>query len=121
MIDVEMPPSYKKYFQELDEKVNKLYKIAEEARKKGLDPTSEPEPKITRDIAERVEKLIGPEGITERMRELGAMDRRAMSFKVARESSLGKYCGIATTNHKDVCIMVQQKLDDLEISRFGRL
>jgi len=91
LIDVEMPPSYKKYFQELDEKVNKLYKIAEEAREKGLDPTSEPEPKITRDIAERVEKLIGPEGITERMRELGAMDRRAMSFKVAREIALGKF------------------------------
>ena len=91
MIDVEMPPSYKKYFQELDEKVNKLYKIAEEAREKGLDPTSEPEPKITRDIAERVEKLIGPEGITERMRELGAMERRAVSFKVARETALGKF------------------------------
>jgi len=86
-----MPPVYKKYFQELDEKVNEVYDIAKNARRKGLDPELEPEPELTRDIAERIEKLIGPEGITERMRELDGMDRRAMSFKVAREIALGKF------------------------------
>ncbi len=91
MIDVEMPPHYKEYFTELENKLNKLYKVAEEARSKGLDASLEVDAKITRDIAERIEKLIGPPGITERMRELVDLDRREMSFKIAREIALGRF------------------------------
>jgi DNA polymerase II large subunit len=91
LINVESSPSYKRYFKELDEKVNVLYNIAKKARSRGLDPELEPEPKITKDIAERVEKLIGPQGISKRMRELGEIDRREMSFKVAREIALGRF------------------------------
>ena len=56
-----------------------------------MDPTLEPEPQITQDIAERVEKLIGPPGIGERIRELEGMDRREMAFKVAEEIVLGRF------------------------------
>lgn len=91
MIDVEMPPHYKEYFTELEAKLNKLYKVAEEARAKGLDASLEVDAKITTDIAERIEKLIGPEGITERMRELANLDRREMSFKIAQEIALGRF------------------------------
>jgi DNA polymerase II large subunit len=86
-----MPPGYKNYFSELEEKLNKLYQVAERARSLGLDASLEVEPKITNDIAERIEKLIGPPGITERMRELSDMDRREMSFKVAQEIALGRF------------------------------
>ena len=86
-----MPPGYRHYFTELEEKINNLYKIAEKARSQGLDASLEVEPKITNDIAERIEKLIGPPGITERMRELSTMDRREMSFKVAQEIALGRF------------------------------
>lgn len=91
MIDVEMPPAYKRYFTELEDKLNELYEIARIARAKGLDTSLEPDSKITTDIAERIEKLIGPKGITERMRELEGMDRREMSFQIAREITLGRF------------------------------
>jgi DNA polymerase II large subunit len=91
LIDVKMPPSYEKYFTELETKLNKLYKLASEARAKGLDASLEVDAKITVDIAERIEKLIGPPGITQRMRELEDMDRREMSFKIAQEIALGRF------------------------------
>jgi DNA polymerase II large subunit len=91
LIEVEMPPTYKRYFMELEDKLKQLYEVAEKARAKGMDTTLEPEPEITTDIAERVEKLIGPKGITQRMRELEDMDRREMSFKIAQEIALGRY------------------------------
>ena len=91
MIEVEMPPTYRRYFEELEDKLIQLYEVAGKARAKGLDATLEPEPEITADIAERVEKLIGPQGITQRMRELEDMDRREMSFKIAQEIALGRY------------------------------
>jgi DNA polymerase II large subunit len=86
-----MPPQYEKYFAELEDKLNNLYNIAQEARTKGLDASLEVDAKITEDIAERIEKLIGPPGITDRMRELEGMDRREMSFKIALEISLGRF------------------------------
>ena len=55
-----MPPTYRRYFEELEDKLIQLYEVAKKARAKGLDATLEPEPEITADIAERVEKLIGP-------------------------------------------------------------
>jgi len=91
LIDVKMPPQYKEYFAELENKLHRLYKIAEEARAKGFDASLEVDAKITTDIAERIEKLIGPPGITKRMRELSSMDRREMSFKIAQEIALGRF------------------------------
>ena len=91
MIEVEMPPAYTRYFTELEDKLNQLYEVAGKARARGLDATLEPEPEVTTDIAERIEKLIGPKGITQRMRELEGMDRREMSFKIAQEIALGRY------------------------------
>jgi DNA polymerase II large subunit len=91
LIQVEMPPAYEKYFTELEEKLNKLYDVAKEARAKGLDAALKPEPEITTDIADRIEKLIGPPGITQRMRELEGMNRQDMSFKIATEIALGRF------------------------------
>ena len=91
MIDVKMPPQYEKYFAELENKLNRLYEVASEARGKGLDASLEVDAKITVDIAERIEKLIGPPGITQRMRELEDMDRRDMSIKIAQEIALGRF------------------------------
>jgi len=91
LIDVQMPPAYKTYFKELEDKLNSLYRVAEEARAKGLDADLKPEPAITTDIADRIEKLIGPPGITQRMRELEGMDRQEMSFKIAQEITLGRF------------------------------
>ena len=86
-----MSKEYEEYFKSLEDGVNDLYDVARRARAKGLDPVMEPEPQITQDIAERIEKLIGPPGITERRRELGDMNRRMMAFKVAEDIALGRF------------------------------
>jgi len=86
-----MTPEYRAYFSELEEKVATLYEIAGKAKAKGLDASKEPEPQITHDIAERVEKMLGPPGLTTRLRELEGMDRREMAFKIAEEITLGHF------------------------------
>src|SRR5256886_7200550 len=52
-----------------DEK-NRQYSLATLARSKGLDPSAKVESQTTYDLAERVEKAVGPVGIAERIREL---------------------------------------------------
>ena len=86
-----MSKEYKAYFQSLQAGVAQQYKIATEARAKGLDPVLEVESKKTNDIAERIESMIGPPGVGDRMRELGSMDRREMGFKIAEEIALGRF------------------------------
>lgn len=86
-----MSPEYREYFRSIQRGIDELYEVAKKARSKGLDPALEPEPLITQDIAERIEKLIGPMGIGERIRQLGGMDRREMAFKVAEEIVLGRF------------------------------
>ncbi len=86
-----MTPEYRAYFEELEAKLAALYEVAARAKSKGLDASTEPEPQITRDIAERVEKMLGPPGLTARMRELEGMDRREMAFKIAEEVTLGRF------------------------------
>ncbi|MCX6655247.1 MAG: DNA polymerase II large subunit, partial [Candidatus Bathyarchaeota archaeon] len=91
MSQLRMTPEYKTYFDDLEAKLAKLYEVAGEAKRKGLDASTEPEPQITHDIAERVEKMLGPPGLTARMRELEGMDRREMAFKIAEEITLGRF------------------------------
>jgi len=58
------------YFLEIEQRVKKIYDIAQQARRKGLDPSMDVESPIAKDLAGRVETLIGPEGIAKRIREL---------------------------------------------------
>jgi DNA polymerase II large subunit len=85
-------PEYSRYFCALQGGLNSLYEVACRAREKGLDPKLKPEPKITIDIAERVEQLVGPMGVGARIRELSeSMDRREMAFKIAEEVVYGRF------------------------------
>ncbi len=59
-----------KYFTSIQQNVDHCYKIAEEARQKGLDPEIFVESPQAKDLAGRVEKLVGPEGIAEVIRKL---------------------------------------------------
>ena len=67
---VEMSKEMESYFEDLQRKVNKCYDLAEEARKKGLDPENYVESPQAKDLAGRVEKLVGPEGVAEVIRTL---------------------------------------------------
>ncbi len=58
------------YFNALQEEINSCYQVAERARKKGLDPELFVESPQARDLAGRVEKLVGPAGVANVIREL---------------------------------------------------
>ena len=76
----------------LEEEVNKLYKIAMDARVKGLDPELEPEIHLAKDVAGKVEGLIGIKGIAKRIQSLGEqMDRENVAFKIAQEVASGRF------------------------------
>ncbi len=80
------------YFQTLREKFGEIYDLARQARAKGHDPSDVPEPLVTLDVAERVEKAVGPAGVATRIRELSLlMIRELVALKIAEEISLGKF------------------------------
>ncbi len=58
------------YFEKIQNEVNRCYGIAEKARKKGLDPELVVESPQAKDLAGRVEKLVGPIGVAEVIRKL---------------------------------------------------
>ena len=82
------------YFQLLEAMFSEAYSIALEARSKGLDPEAEPESRVTMDLAERVEKSVGPMGVAARIRELSSlMPREEVAFKIAEEIVEGAFQG----------------------------
>jgi DNA polymerase II large subunit len=68
----------KEYFRVLDAQVEKQYDIAGAARKKGIDPSHEVEAQPTRNMAERVEGLVGPKYIADEI-------KKAQEEKIPRE------------------------------------
>jgi DNA polymerase II large subunit len=95
------------YFQMLEEKVQDLYAIAIKARAKGLDPKTEPEIHLAKDVAGKVEGLIELKGIADRVRTLTEkMDRENVAFKIAQEVAMGRFCpeGISEEEQADKAI-----------------
>ncbi len=88
---LKLSKEYEAYYSRLREALEHLYEIAGKARAKGLDPVTRPESELTEDMAERVEKLVGPPGIAKRIRELESMDRYEMAFKIAEEIIYGRF------------------------------
>lgn len=80
------------YFSSLKEGLNNAYAIASQARSRGFDPVSEIEVKIAKDVAARVEGIVGPPGITEIIRDMekGGMARESIAFEVARKLAAGE-------------------------------
>ena len=58
------------YFNQIQKQVDKCYSIGEQARQKGFDPELDVESPQAKDLAGRVEKLVGPQGVAEVIREL---------------------------------------------------
>ena len=80
------------YFQRLKDQLDRIYDLARQARAKRLDPAPEPESLVTHDVAERVEKAVGPTGVAARIRELSAaMQRELVALKIAEDIALGKF------------------------------
>ena len=80
------------YFDRLEADTHHLYDIANEARSKGLDVETKTEVPLAKDLAERVEGLVGPEGVANRIKELEKdMDRESVAFEIAAEIASGKF------------------------------
>jgi len=91
-----------KYFNELSKEIEVNYKVASEARAKGLDPVDKGEVPLAMTMAAKVVRLISTvypqldnEDIINRVLELekqyGALES-SVSFKIAEEIALEKYC-----------------------------
>ena len=85
----------REYFDLLERGLQDAMSLAQEARRKGLDPTTEVEVPLAVDLAERVEKLIGIPGIASRIREMEAqgMSREEAALAIGidfAEGRLGK-------------------------------
>ncbi len=83
------------YFEHLQQGLKNAMQIAQAARSRGLDPTTDVEIPLAVDLAERVEKLIGIPGIAVRIRELEekGMSREEAALAIGidfAEGRLGK-------------------------------
>ncbi|MDD1744695.1 MAG: DNA polymerase II large subunit, partial [Candidatus Methanoperedens sp.] len=79
------------YFSTLETELNRAIEIANSARRNGADPKPEIEIPIAKDLADRVEKLIGVEGVAKRLRELeSSMSREEASLQLGVEVASGK-------------------------------
>ncbi len=89
-----IPPEFAEYYARIVEKVKEEHRIASEARKKLGTIIDEVETIIAEDMAERVELLVGPEGIAEKIRSLKKkLSRERLAFKLAEDiiyTSIGK-------------------------------
>ena len=80
------------YFDRLEAETHHLYEIANEARSKGFDVETETEVPLAKDLAERVEGLVGPKGVAERIKNLEKeLDRESVAFEIAAEIASGEF------------------------------
>jgi len=74
------------YFESLEAEADKLYDLARKAKLKGYDIDTEPEIPRAKDLAERVDGLVGPKGIADRIKELeDEISREEVAFQIASE------------------------------------
>lgn len=82
----------KAYFESLQREIDRAYEIARKARAQGKDPSLEVEVPQATDMAGRVESLVGPPGVAERIRELvKEYGKEIAALKVVDEIIGGKF------------------------------
>ena len=76
------------YFEGIERELDKAYDAARAARAKGFDPAPDVEVKRTRDMAERVERLLDVPGVANEIRELaGKLNREELSIEIAKRTA----------------------------------
>ena len=83
----EMSKKMEEYFREIQTQVDQCYSTAEKARQKGFDPELFVESPQAKDLAGRVEKLVGPKGVAEVIRNLKSkgLKEDELVFKVVSD------------------------------------
>ncbi|WP_252701352.1 DNA polymerase II large subunit [Natronosalvus vescus] len=83
------------YFERLESRLDEAFDVAETAKQRGGDPKPEVEIPVAKDMADRVENILGIEGVAERVRELeGQMSREEAALALAEDfadGSVGEY------------------------------
>jgi len=84
-----------RYFETLETELERAMDVAERARERGGDPKPEVEIPTARDMADRVENILGIDGVAERVRELeGEMSREEAALELVEdfvEGTVGDY------------------------------
>ncbi|WP_297535214.1 DNA-directed DNA polymerase II large subunit [Thermococcus sp.] len=85
-------PEMKAYFESLQREIDRAYEIARKARSQGKDPSLDVEVPQATDMAGRVESLVGPPGVAERIRELvKEYGKELAALKIVDEIIEGKF------------------------------
>jgi DNA polymerase II large subunit len=86
-----MRPEDERYFEGLESQLDDAFDVAEEAKTRGGDPEPEVEIPVAKDMADRVENILGIEGVAERVRELeGEMSREEAALELAEDFAEGR-------------------------------
>jgi len=75
-----------RYFERLENPLEDAFEVAREAKRRGGDPKPEVEIPTARDMADRVENILGIDGVAERVRELeGEMSREEAALELVTD------------------------------------
>ncbi|MDR5674560.1 DNA polymerase II large subunit [Halalkaliarchaeum sp. AArc-GB] len=90
-----MRPDDERYFERIESRLEEAFDRAEAAKAQGRDPEPEIEIPVARDMADRVENILGIDGVAERVRELeGEMSREEAALELVTdfvEGSVGEF------------------------------
>ncbi|UPW01769.1 DNA polymerase II large subunit [Halorussus gelatinilyticus] len=80
-----------RYFEDLEADLDEAFDVAREARENSGDPKPEVEIPVAKDMADRVENILGIDGVAERVRELeGEMSREEAALELAEDFAEGR-------------------------------
>jgi len=75
-----------RYFERLESQLDEAFDVATSARERGGDPTDDVEIPTARDMADRVENILGIDGVAERVRDLeGEMSREEAALELVSD------------------------------------
>ncbi|ERH09619.1 MAG: DNA polymerase II large subunit [halophilic archaeon J07HX64] len=88
-------PADERYFERIETELSEAFEVANTARKRGGDPVPEVEIPVAQDMADRVENILGIDGVAERVRELeGERSREEAALALVEdfvEGTVGSY------------------------------
>ncbi|SDX77533.1 DNA polymerase II large subunit [Halobellus clavatus] len=88
-----------RYFEEIESRLDQAFERAERAKAQGYDPEPTVEIPVAKDMADRVENILGIDGVAERVRELeGEMSREEAALELVTDfvdGTVGDYEGRA--------------------------
>ncbi|WP_231185987.1 DNA-directed DNA polymerase II large subunit [Haladaptatus sp. DYF46] len=80
----------RQYFERLESRLDEAFDVAETAKERSGDPQPEVEIPVAKDMADRVENILGIENVAERVRELeGEMSREEAALELAKDFADG--------------------------------